>query len=385
MPKLRDPRLLPTLLRSVVFATLPALPALPGCGDDGSTGAGAPDTRNCGMCGCDFNGTHITTVPYVPKCDDAGVGDAADASEVSDAAIDGSSEVGGSDASSDASGASDASDASCEEREPINCSLHCGTNPGAPGYGFLSTCRLLTGETGQKMVECTYVQPCGRRPAGLFAGGDSHAVDSVGRQLAEAAFLGQASVVAFEVLARELSAHGAPASLVRAARRAARDEVRHAQAMRGLSRRFGARPARPKTARYASRSLEAIARENAVEGCVRETYGAMLATWQGETAGDGGVRATMRRIAHDETRHAVLAWSLARWAERRLDRAARARLADARRAAVEALRAELATEPDAAMVKLLGMPRSAHALALVDGLFTERRAPRGRARARSRS
>ena len=52
------------------------------------------------------------------------------------------------------------------------------------------------------------------------------------------------------------------------------------------------------------RELEAIAIENAVEGCVRESFGALLATWQAKTAGDARVRAAMKRIARDETRHA---------------------------------------------------------------------------------
>jgi hypothetical protein len=46
-----------------------------------------------------------------------------------------------------------------------------------------------------------------------------------------------ASIVAFDRLARELDAHGAPAELVAEARRAKTDEVRHARTL------FRARPA----------------------------------------------------------------------------------------------------------------------------------------------
>jgi hypothetical protein len=58
-----------------------------------------------------------------------------------------------------------------------------------------------------------------------------------------------------------------------------------------------------------ARSLEELAVENAVEGCVRETYGALTAIWQARTAKDPSVAAAVRRIARDETRHAALSWA----------------------------------------------------------------------------
>ena len=50
-----------------------------------------------------------------------------------------------------------------------------------------------------------------------------------------------------------------------------------------------------------------IARENAEEGCVRETFGALLAAHQAAYACDPEVREVMTRIAGDELRHAALA------------------------------------------------------------------------------
>ncbi len=69
-----------------------------------------------------------------------------------------------------------------------------------------------------------------------------------------------------------------------------------------------------RTRRPALRSLEALAVENAVEGCVRETMGALFAMHQAASAADPHVRATMVSIAPDETRHAALGWAVAEWA-----------------------------------------------------------------------
>src|SRR5439155_17831135 len=106
-----------------------------------------------------------------------------------------------------------------------------------------------------------------------------------------------------------------------------------------LARRFGGAYAPPTVHAREARSLEGIAVDNAVEGCVRETYGALVATYQAENAKDAAVRAAMKRIAREEIRHAALSWQLDGWLAGRLDRAARERVARAKLGA----RAELAS------------------------------------------
>jgi hypothetical protein len=176
----------------------------------------------------------------------------------------------------------------------------------------------------------------GRRPAG-FAEASEPVREGFGGYLAELAFLEAASVDAFRVLARELRHHRAPSSLVRAAERAALDEVRHARMMGTLARRCGVTPRTPRIGPRPIRSLEAIAIENAAEGCVRETFGALLASHQARAATSPRVRETFSRIAQDETRHAALAWRVASWLDARLDRDARMRVRTARRNAAEQL------------------------------------------------
>ena len=112
--------------------------------------------------------------------------------------------------------------------------------------------------------------------------------------------------------------------LVRAASRAVRDEMRHVRQTSALARRFGEEPIAPiPPPPRPLRSLAAIARENALEGCVRETFSALECAWQAVRSADPVVRATMARIARDEMRHLALSWEVHRWALSRLDRAQR--------------------------------------------------------------
>jgi hypothetical protein len=127
--------------------------------------------------------------------------------------------------------------------------------------------------------------------------------------------------------------------------------MRHARTQERLARREGAPPiSAPGRCVLQKRSLETIARENAVEGCVFETYGALLAMWQGENVGDSTLRSSFRRLARDETRDSALSWAIARWVEQRLDCPARARVAESRRNTVEELRRRVAA-PAPALVR----------------------------------
>jgi hypothetical protein len=174
-------------------------------------------------------------------------------------------------------------------------------------------------------------------------------------------------VHAFVGIAGELERHGAPAALVRAAVDAAKDELRHTWLCGALARRYGAEPALPVVAPTPDRPLVALAIENAAEGCVRETYGALVATWQARTSIDPVVRAAMARIAADETRHAELSAAIDRWARTRLSADDRADVEAARSAAIEALGVSAVTEPAPELVANAGLPRAADAAALVRG------------------
>jgi hypothetical protein len=212
----------------------------------------------------------------------------------------------------------------------------------------------------------------GRATAGLARPEPRGQRSRVAALFARMAHLERASVVAFEVLHDELAAHGAPRRLLRAARRARHDEARHGRVIGALAARFGGVVDDVHVAAGPVRSLEAIATENAAEGCVRETYGALVAAWQAERAGDPGVRKAMSRIARDEARHAAFSWQLAAWLEARLDASARARVRAARDAAVTALACAVAASPaDAETERTCGVPRASEATRIVDTLHAE--------------
>lgn len=159
----------------------------------------------------------------------------------------------------------------------------------------------------------------GRRPRGLAVwGGPSGASLSLPAWLAECAHLEAASVIAFQHLEQDLRQLGAPPSMVASARRARADVIRHAREMTTLARRFGQTPPKVDVVATADRSPFEVALENAVEGCVRETYGALVVAYQAESATDPEIRSVAKRIARDEARHVALAHEVARWIEPQL-------------------------------------------------------------------
>jgi hypothetical protein len=207
----------------------------------------------------------------------------------------------------------------------------------------------------------------GRRPEGLVAG-DVMACDPLGAFFARHAQLEAASVHAFERMIAELLCHGAPSELVAGARAAREDEVRHARLIGNLARSYGADVPCVRVEAPANRSLLAMAIENAAEGCVRETWGALVGTFQAQRASAPDVAAALLEIAADERRHATLSWRVAAWLDTQLSAAERARVAAAHRSAIDALREEEAWPKSARVAQVAGLPDPATALALLEEL-----------------
>jgi len=231
-------------------------------------------------------------------------------------------------------------------------------------------CSLTSNGTSTTLTCHSTVGHCydGRRPEGLV---ERLAVgpDVLGAFYGQMAFLEAASVPAFLRLAEELEAHGAPASLVKAARRSAGDEVRHARAAQALARAHGAEVPEVEIAPFQPRSLWAMARENAVEGCVRELFGALVTGWQSRTAADEEVRRVLGPIAEDELDHAELAWAVDAWAQTKLSSAQQDELRVARAQVLEELRREHTTsDPSPELVRWAGLPSREAAVTLLSGL-----------------
>ena len=280
---------------------------------------------------------------------------------------------GGTDATVADAEVADTGDASLDSGlpgEPARCYVSCAAACAAAGLGGRDV-GCSKQPNGLATAQCPTApgHPCGRRVDGLVElSRDALASSALGAHFAECAWLEAASVHAFRRLARELRAAGAPDRLVSAAKKAMRDEIRHARAMGHLARRFGARVPPVVIEHIGLRTLEAIAVENAVEACVGETFGAAVAAWQAANARDVEVRTTLETIAREELDHAALGWAVAAWIDRRLDVAARARVFAARHAAVAALAARSAAGVDASCVATAGVPGPTDASRLLHSL-----------------
>jgi hypothetical protein len=91
---------------------------------------------------------------------------------------------------------------------------------------------------------------------------------------------------------------------------------------------------------------------------VRETYGALAATYHARHARDPLIRRAMRSIASDETRHAALSWRVFHWTYRRLSPESRRWVLAERDRAAAALLDELGQSPPPSVVATAGAPLS---------------------------
>ena len=322
----------------IIAAAVPVAAFANGCGGTGGGdgGDGGGDVCNSCFCGAPMPPGPKFDITYTvcPPFDQ-------DAATVVDAATDDAGDASG-DANDDAATVDAGPPPVCY----YDCFSACGAQSQPPGPNGIPSCVGEDGDGGTRVAHCQVQYLCGRKLDGLFDAPIGTA-GALGEALARAAWLEAASIHAFRRLARELRAHGAPRELVDAARACARDEARHARTMARLARARGAVVPRVRVDETGVRDLESVARENAVEGCVGETYGALLAIWQAEHARESDVRDAMHAIAPDELRHAALAWAIASWADARLSEGARARVRDARDVAVRDLLQNATMDPDA--------------------------------------
>ncbi len=194
---------------------------------------------------------------------------------------------------------------------------------------------------------------------------DPHAAGNLPSYLAEVCHLETAAVGAFVRLAAELQEHGAPERLIAGAHRAAAEEIGHARMTFELALRHGARPFPVASKPRATRSLLAIAIENASEGCVRETYGAACAHWQAARARSADLRRTWQRIAIEETHHAEWSHELAAWLMSHLTPEEQAEVRAAKARAVAELERAVETEPAEDLVREAGVPSATQARELL--------------------
>lgn len=210
----------------------------------------------------------------------------------------------------------------------------------------------------------------GRRPVAMFD--EQLPSTTFAGLLAETAQLEAAAVVAFAELAASLRAFGAPASLVARAEQAQQDEIRHAAIMQRHAVAYGAVvPSTPATCSPRGYANElALALHNAREGCVHETYGALVALHQAHFAAAPELRSDLQQIANDEVAHAQWSHDLDAWLTTRLSPAERAAVAAAKTAACKALLATVGG-PTSAAQQQFGLPDHQVAAQLALGLHQQ--------------
>jgi hypothetical protein len=218
-------------------------------------------------------------------------------------------------------------------------------------------------------LSCGYICAVdGRRYDGLPSR-RAPSIKDLGSYFARIGFFEASSVHAFQVLESDLARHGVPSHLLHAIQAAAQDEVRHTTMANALAGRFGAVPvSADEPATRALRSLEEIALENAVEGCVREAFGALVAGFQAKQA-PSELRKFFSQIHRDETRHAALAFELDHWLMSQLSPIERARVNNAREDAVRALAVEVRNAPLQVLVDRAGHPTAPVSVHLVEAFI----------------
>jgi hypothetical protein len=138
----------------------------------------------------------------------------------------------------------------------------------------------------------------------------------IGRRWLEDARAEHASVAAFSKLSLDLLSLGAPPALLEATHRAALDEVRHARICSSIARAylgepaisFAPLPAFAKSQR--SVTLETLATESLIDGCLSEGFAARVLRETANTTADPVLRSAISSIAEDEERHTELAWDI---------------------------------------------------------------------------
>jgi hypothetical protein len=213
------------------------------------------------------------------------------------------------------------------------------TGPGTPGTcdfiqgGFAPYCEYPISSCG--IGDCDYGRPftvegtprtASATASRTWMAGDPPDVSGLSperrRRLAGAwtrvALAEHASVASFARFTLDLMAVGAPPDLLLAAQAAAADEIGHARIAFGLASAYAGEDVGPgplsADGALGGADLVALAVATAREGAVAETISALQMAEAASRASDPAVRAALRDIAADESRHAALAWRTLRWA-----------------------------------------------------------------------
>lgn len=231
-----------------------------------------------------------------------------------------------------------------------------------PGGQMPRPSTLVSCDVDYTALHSPYTCPrpvAGRIPKGMHISADAQAdtaPNTLGEYLADMAAMETAAITAFRYLSRELEAYGAPAELIARARLAVAEEIRHAEIAGLLSAAYDVDVPKVSVDDFVLRSLYEIALENAVEGCVNETFAAACGLWQSEHAQLDVFREVIAHISAEETGHASLSWDIHAWVMPQLTEAQQTQIIAAQTEAVAKLMADFKQEGNLVLQRAFGLP-----------------------------
>jgi len=182
--------------------------------------------------------------------------------------------------------------------------------------------------------------------------------NAMARWFARAFHAEASSVGSFLQLKAELQELHAPQSLLERCMKAAKEEVMHARMMSKYCAKEGGQAPNLDFGSIPTRNLFDLALDNAVEGCIFETYAALRAHYQSKNATDVRIRKIMKVIARDETEHAQLAWDIHHWLLPQLTESQKKTIKAAQQQAFIELRKSATHAAQDPMATELGLPSS---------------------------
>ena len=210
----------------------------------------------------------------------------------------------------------------------------------------------------------------GRMPNGL-ALIESETQNALGNYFAHMAAMESAAMTAFDYLAQELEFYAAPHHLIQMAHEAINEEAEHAALARLLTEAYDGANYKIEIKPFQLRSFFEIALENAVEGCVNETFAAALGYWQQEHAVLETFKQVIAHITEEESKHAALSWEIHEWAFPQLSINEQQQIRQAQLNAIERLEQTFMVEEESSLRQALGMPDRDQVQALLKQLRTE--------------
>ena len=199
-----------------------------------------------------------------------------------------------------------------------------------------------TNDAGEHAVTCEeaycYTYYYEGRVHGNIPKTKKNACDSaLGSYFARVSNAEASSIAAFLQLRKELAFHNAPKELLDRCFLAAKQEVDHARVMVQLAENHQGKLAPFIFGKFEPRTLLDLALDNAVEGCIFETFSALKLLQQAQNSNHPVLAQTMQQIALDEVAHAELAWDIHKYLLTKLSTEERSIVRKAQRDAVQKL------------------------------------------------